>query len=136
MAPVTECMKKGAFEWSIAALEAFKGIKQKLCQSPVLALPNFKDLFELECDAHGVGMGAMLIQSKMPIAYFSEKLNGSRCNYNTYDKEFYAIVRASTHYGNYLKPRHFVSHSDHQELKYINGQHKLNPRHAKWVELL
>ena len=27
-------------------------------------------------------------------------------------------------------------HSDHQALKYINGQHKLNPRHAKWVEFL
>ena len=24
----------------------------------------------------------------------------------------------------------------HQALKYINGQHKLNPRHAKWVEFL
>jgi len=101
-----------------------------------LALPNFEDLFELECDARRVGIGDMLIQSKKPIAYFSEKLNASRWNSKTYDKEFYAIVRAMTHYGNYLKPRHFVSHSDLQALKYINGQHKLNPRHAKWVEFL
>ena len=28
----------------------------------------------------------------------------------------------------------FVLHSDHEALKYIQGQHKLNPRHAKWVE--
>ena len=27
-------------------------------------------------------------------------------------------------------------HSDHESLKYINGQLKLNPRHAKWVEFL
>ena len=27
-------------------------------------------------------------------------------------------------------------HSDHQALKFINGQHKLSPRHAKWVEFL
>ena len=27
-------------------------------------------------------------------------------------------------------------HSDHQALKYINGQHKLNPRYAKWVKFL
>jgi len=30
----------------------------------------------------------------------------------------------------------FALHSDHQALKYFNGQHKLNPRHAKWVEFL
>ena len=45
----------------------------------------------------GFGIGAVLVQSKRSLAYFSEKLNGSKCNYNIYDKEFYAIVRALTH---------------------------------------
>ena len=84
-------------------------------------MPNFEDLFEVERDASGVGIGAVLIQSKRSIAYFIEKLNGSKCNYSTYDEEFYAIVRALTHWGQYLKPEPFVLHSDHQTLKYING---------------
>jgi len=96
-----------------------------------LGLPNFEDLFELECDTSGVGIGAILIQSKKPISYFHEKLNGSICNYNTYHKELSAIVRALTHWGHYLKGRPFALHSDHQVLKYTNGQHKLNLRHAK-----
>jgi len=29
-----------------------------------------------------------------------------------------------------------VLHSDHKAVSYINGQHKLNSRHAKWVEFL
>jgi len=29
-----------------------------------------------------------------------------------------------------------VLHSDHEALSYINGQHKLNTKHAKWVEFL
>jgi len=124
------------FEWTNDAQGAFKEIKQKLCQAPVLALPNFDELFEVECDASGVGMGAVLIQSKRPLSYFNEKFNGSKCNYNIYDKEFYAIVITLTHWGHYLKPRSFVLHSDHQALKYISGQHKRNPRHAKWVEFL
>ena len=30
----------------------------------------------------------------------------------------------------------FILHSDHEALKYIQGQHKLNSRHAKWDEFL
>jgi len=30
----------------------------------------------------------------------------------------------------------FILHSDHETLKYIQGQHKLNSGHAKWVEYL
>ncbi|XP_074305016.1 uncharacterized protein LOC141639946 [Silene latifolia] len=48
----------------------------------------------------------------------------------------YAIVRALDHWSDYLRPNHFILHSDHESFKYINGQQKLNPRHAKWVEFL
>ena len=134
--PITECLKKGAFVWSEQAQKAFELIKSKLCEAPVLALPDFTQPFEVECDASGVGIGAVLIQNKRPIAYFSEKLGGARLNYCTYDKEFYAIVRALDHWSHYLRSNHFVLHSDHESLKYINGQQKLSPRHAKWVEFL
>ncbi|XP_074302274.1 uncharacterized protein LOC141633751 [Silene latifolia] len=134
--PITECLKKGGFEWGVAAKQAFELIKERLCTAPILALPDFSQPFEVECDASGVGIGAVLIQGKRPIAYFSEKLGGARLNYCTYDKEFYAIVRALDHWSHYLRPNHFILHSDHESLKYINGPQKLNHRHAKWVEFL
>jgi transposase InsO family protein len=70
------------------------------------------------------------------VAYFSEKLNEAKLKYSTYDKEFYAIVRALMHWRHYLVHREFILHTDHEALKYINGQHKLNARRAKWVEYL
>ncbi|GKA44532.1 RNA-directed DNA polymerase [Tanacetum coccineum] len=36
----------------------------------------------------------------------------------------------------YLLPAEFILYSDHEALKFIQGQAKLKPRHAKWVETL
>ena len=35
-----------------------------------------------------------------------------------------------------MLPTEFVLFSDHQALRYLNSQNKLNARHAKWVEFL
>ncbi|XP_074278064.1 uncharacterized protein LOC141601669 [Silene latifolia] len=136
MAPITELTKKGEFVWTTSAQKAFEEVISKLCSGPSLALSDFDKLFEVECDASGVGIGAVLVQEKRPIAYFSETLGGARLNYSTYDKEFYAIMRALDHWSHYLRPKPFVLHSDHEALKHIHGQQKLNLRHAKWVEFL
>ncbi|KAL6347243.1 hypothetical protein AAG906_013679 [Vitis piasezkii] len=75
--------------------------------------PTPKSITKIECDASRMGIGAVLMQEKQPIAYFSEKLNGTTLNYPTYDKELYAL-----------------------SLKHLKGQGKLNRRHAKWVEFI
>jgi len=92
-APLTEVIKKEKpFIWGIKQEEAFKILKEKLSSTPLLQLPNFEKMFEIECDASGVGIGAVLMQEGKPIAYFSEKLRGAPLQYSTYDKELYALV--------------------------------------------
>ncbi|PKI75084.1 hypothetical protein CRG98_004558 [Punica granatum] len=36
----------------------------------------------------------------------------------------------------YLWPKEFVIHTDHESLKHLKGQRKLNKRHARWVEFI
>ena len=76
------------------------------------------------------------MQEKQPIAYFSEKLNGAALNYPTHDKEFYTFVRALETWQHYLWLKKFVIHTNHESLKHLKGQGKLNRRHAKWVEFI
>lgn len=136
-APLTEVIKKNVgFKWEQAQEDAFQTLKEKLTHAPVLSLPNFDKIFEIECDASGIGIGAVLMQEMKPIAYFSEKLGGATLNYPTYDKELYALVRALQTWQHYLWPKEFVIHTDHESLKHLKGQQKLNKRHAKWVEFI
>ncbi|XP_062217663.1 uncharacterized protein LOC133917845 [Phragmites australis] len=136
-APLNNLTKKDVpFKWGAEQDRAFVELKRKLCEAPLLQLPNFGKTFEVECDASGIGIGGVLIQEGKPIAYFSEKLNGPHLNYSVYDKELYALVRVLETWQHYLFPKEFVIHSDHEALKYLKSQGKLNRRHAKWIEFI
>jgi len=136
VAPITDCIRKGTFEWTKAADKAFLTIKKKMTHAPVLRLPDFTKVFEVACDASGVGIGGVLSQENHPVAYFSEKLNEARLRYSTYDRELYAVVQALRYWRHYLLPQEFVLFSDHEALRFLSSQKKLNPRHGKWVEFI
>nr|KYP30953.1 Retrovirus-related Pol polyprotein from transposon 17.6 [Cajanus cajan]KYP35465.1 Retrovirus-related Pol polyprotein from transposon 17.6 [Cajanus cajan] len=119
--PLNELVKKDVpFLRGEAQEKAFKILKEKLTNAPILALPYFDHTFELECDASGLGIGAVLLQGGHPIAYFSEKLHGTNLNYPTYDKELYALIRALQVWEHYLVSKEFVIHTDHESLKYLS----------------
>ncbi len=96
-APLTDCLKRESFEWSVAAQASFENLKKDLTIAPILAVPDFDKTFELDCDASGVGIGGVLGQESKPITYYSEKLSGLRLRYCTYDLEFYAIIQSLKH---------------------------------------
>jgi hypothetical protein len=124
------------FYWGAAQEQSFNILIDKLTHAPLHQLPNFGKTFELECDASGIGIDGVLLQEGKPIAYFSENLSGPLMNYLTYNKELYALVHVLETWQHYLWPKEFVIHSDHESLKHIRGQAKLNKHHAKWVEFI
>jgi len=74
MAPMTEVIKVTSFKWTPKAQSTFEEVKRRLTQAPVLALPCFEKVFEVECDASSVGIDSVLTQEGNPLASFSDKL--------------------------------------------------------------
>ena len=125
-APLTDLTKKGSFRWTEQAQGVFDRLKEVMSTCPVLALPDFLQPFVLECDASSLGIGAVLMQNRHPIAYESRKLQNNEKLYSTYDKEMLAIMHALAKFKQYLVVSKFVVRTDHNNLKYFLNQTELN----------
>ena len=62
-------------KWTEAANRNFKLLKKKIIEKPILDLPSFDKVFQVEIYASGTTVGTILSQEKRSVAYFSEKLN-------------------------------------------------------------
>ncbi|GJY85329.1 putative reverse transcriptase domain-containing protein, partial [Tanacetum coccineum] len=94
--------KKVKFEWGDKQEAAFQLLKQKLCSSPILALPEGSEDFIAYCDASKKGLGAVLMQREKVIAYASRQLKIHEKNYTTHDLELGAVVFALKIWRHYL----------------------------------
>ncbi|GJR31960.1 putative reverse transcriptase domain-containing protein [Tanacetum coccineum] len=87
---------------------AFQTLKDKLCNAPVLTLPDGPEYFMVYCDASGLGLGCVLMQR---------------------------VVFALKIWRHYLYGTKSVIYTDHKSLQHIFSQKELNMRQRRWIEL-
>ena len=134
--PLNELTKKEVkWSWTSRQEEAFNKLKEHVTSEPVLAHPELDKQFEVEVDASGFALGAVLLQKKAdgkkhPIAYYSSMLNVAERNYDIYELEYLAIHRAMMHWRHFLagSPHKIIIHSDHQNLTYWKDPQKISQR--------
>ncbi|GJQ97749.1 putative nucleotidyltransferase, ribonuclease H [Tanacetum coccineum] len=114
----------------------FQLLKQKLCEAPILALPEGNDDFVVYCDASHQGLGAVLMQREKVIAYAPRQLKPNEENYTTHDLELGAVVFALKIWRHYLYGTKCTVFTDHKSLQHILYQKELNMRQRCWLELL
>ncbi|GJW87034.1 putative reverse transcriptase domain-containing protein [Tanacetum coccineum] len=91
--PLTKLTQKNKkYIWEEDQESAFQLQKQKLCEAPILALPEGNDDFVVYCDASLQGLRAVLMQKEKVIAYASRHLKPNEENYTTHDLKLGAVV--------------------------------------------
>nr|GFA28086.1 reverse transcriptase domain-containing protein [Tanacetum cinerariifolium] len=100
---------------------AFRTLKDKLAEAPILIAPNWDQPFELMCDASDYAVGAVLGQRikkhLWPIHYASKTMNQAKTNYTTTEKEMLAVVYAFKKFRSYLIMNKSIVYTDHSAIK-------------------
>ncbi|GKB15318.1 putative reverse transcriptase domain-containing protein [Tanacetum coccineum] len=110
-------------------------LKDKLCNAPILALPDGPEDFVVYCDVSKIRLGCVLMQRGKVIAYASKQLKIHEKNFTTHDLELGAVVFALKIWRHYLYGTKSVIYTDHKRLQHIFSQKELNMRQRHWIEL-
>jgi hypothetical protein len=142
--PLLDLTKKTTpWPWGKSQSKAFEELKMQMCQNPILVQLDFNKHFYLQVDASAYGVGAILLQEGdpitptlecrktailHPIAYYLATFTPTKQNYDIYERELLAIMKALVHWQAYLgwTKEPFVIHTDHTNLQYWKAPHNLN----------
>nr|GEZ14377.1 DNA-directed DNA polymerase [Tanacetum cinerariifolium] len=138
--PMTHLLEKNSpFIFSNECIQAFRTLKEKLTEAPILIAPKWDQPFELMCDASDYAVGAVLGQRVekhfWPIHYASKTMNQAEMNYTTTEKEMLAVVYAFVKFRSYLIMSKSIVYTDHSALKYLFAKKDAKARLLRWILL-
>jgi hypothetical protein len=72
VAPLRALLKKEAFSWTQEVTKYFERLKEAMCTTHILSMPNFTKKIILECDALRDGIGGVLMQEGRPLFFLKQ----------------------------------------------------------------
>ncbi|XP_073119798.1 uncharacterized protein [Henckelia pumila] len=119
---------------------AFTKIKEALIFAPIMIVPDWKEPFEVMCDASDYAVGAVLGQRRdkmfRAIYYASRTLDGAQKNYTTTEKEMLVVVFSVDKFRSYLIGSKVIVYTDHATIRYLYAKKDAKPRLIRWILLL
>jgi hypothetical protein len=132
--PLNNLTKKDTpWTWGDSDQNTFNTHKHRITEEPILRQPQMDKQFELEVDASGYAIGAVLMQrqedsKRHPVGFYSATLNDAEQNYDIYDLELLVVVRSLENWRTYLagSPHKVIVFTDHMNLQYWQDPHKIS----------
>ncbi|QRW20471.1 Retrotransposable element Tf2 protein [Rhizoctonia solani] len=142
--PLYNLLKKDSiWKWEQAEQQSFDGLKKCLTSAPLLLQPNTTKQFYVECNASDYATGAILSQRNpegklAPVAYLSKSLSPAEKNYNIFDKELLAVIRAFKEWRHLLEGLELPVQvlTDHKNLEHFSTSQSLNKQQIQWANFL
>ena len=114
------------FTWEKKHEDAFRLLKTRLLQAPVLAFPNFRHHFVIDTDASETALGAVLSQTfdeeDRPIAFESRVFSKTELNYATTKREALGIVQVMQWFRPHIHGSECIVRTDHASLQWLFRQ--------------
>lgn len=115
--PLRILLKKDvAWHWDHQQQESFDKIKELLTSSPVLQYFNVNGDVVLQSDASKGGLGSVILQGNLPVAYSSRSLKPAEVNYAPIELELLGIVTACEKFHQYIYGKDIEVNTDHKPL--------------------
>ena len=119
LAPLSKLTGRNArFEWKEEQQRAFEEIKAAVSKEVLLSFPDYSLPFDLYTDASDKQMGAVLMQGKKTLAFWSRKLNGAQLNYGVGEKEMLSVVEALKEFRTMIFGYEINIYTDHKNWAY------------------
>lgn len=116
-APLREMIKENRqWVWTKEREQAYEEVKIKLTTTPVQQYYDPNMDCKLSVDASGTGVGAVLLQNELPVAYASKALTDAQKAWAQIEKELYAIVFGCERFHQYIYGKKILIESDHKPL--------------------
>ena len=135
--------KDQEYVWGEAQQQAFQELQNQLTSSPVLRLLDLSKPFFVQTDTSKLGTSTVLLQQDAlgmshPCTYLSQALVGAEHNYQVYDLELSAVIRAHKAWRPYLvsPTEPTVFYTDHQNITYFRQPQDLTARQMRWHSIL
>ena len=126
------------WKWGLEQQNNFVKVKQLFLKAVILAHPDPKKQYYLQCDSSGYALGGELYQldddnEHHVIGFCSKGLNSAEIKWTVSEKELYAIIYCLKKFETFVRGVKLIIRTDHQSLTFLKTWKLYSAKVTRWI---